>query len=148
MEAGKLSLPKREVLTLRLMWDHLPSDTLDMYVKAPSAASFKTLYECMLDSIRAVSTGILGDYQWKCVLDALVMSDFVADEHISMWPLGPGTKSALRRLFPGLPVGLRLKALYWCHRELATIAGGRLRFPESIMHLCWDERRVSGSLNA
>ena len=146
MDAGKLSLPKREALSLRLMWDHLPSDKLDMYVKAPSAASFTTLYDGMLDSIRAVSTGILGDYQWKCVLDILVMCDFVADEHISKWPLGRGTKSALQRVFPGLPLGLRLKALYWCHRELATIAGGRFRLPESLMHLCWDERRVSGIL--
>ena len=146
VDAGTLSLPEREVLSLRIMWDNLPLNALKGYVMAPSAATFTKLYDGMLERIRAVSTGILGDYQWKCVLDILVMCDFVADEHISRWPLGPGTRSALQRVFPGLPAGLQINALYWCHREFAKFAGGRFRFPESIMHLCWNERRLSGVL--
>ena len=113
----------------------------------PSGETCAGLYDAILNSMGVVSKGILGEYQFKCVLDLLFMTDFIADVHISKWPTqGTGTMHALGRVFPSLEAERHMLALYDLHKQMGAIAGGKLRFPESVMHLCWDERRCAGKL--
>ena len=80
------------------------------------------------------------------MLDMLVMLGSVPREAISRWPVVcPGYQATLAVLFPGLDPGLHLQALYWVHRQLGH--KWRFEFPESCAQLCWDHRRVHGSLN-
>ena len=90
--------------------------------------------------------GVWGDYNIKTMLDLLVLLGCVPPGAISRWPVAcPGYQESFAVLFPGLKEEHHLKALYWVHRRL-TRGVWRFQFPESAAQLCWDHRRLNGTL--
>ena len=136
----------REVLTLKLLYRALPRDEILDFVAAAGPCTFGALYDKMKENLNHVLLGVFGDYGIKLMLDMLVLTGGVPQAALSRWPTDcPGYRGALATLFPGLPQGLHLRALYWVHKELGKT--WRFQFPESCAQLCWDHRRQKGALD-
>ena len=142
---------QRDTLALRLLWEATPRTEWEAYAtsEGPTAekrALYAAAYDSLLANINASAKGLIQDYGFKVVLDIMVMSGHVCQGHLSKWPIDgcPGYVKGLAELCPGLPKHARLWALYYVHRLLGSRHG--LKFPESVMHLCWLERRKKGLL--
>ena len=135
----------REEQTIRLLYTALPREELALYSQRPCPLTFGVMYDRLLSELSFLS-GAFGEYGIKLMLDMLVLLGAVPPQAISRWPTAcPGYAEKLAVLFPELPAALHLKALYWIHRQFsATFA---FSFAESCAQLCWDHRRLSGSLD-
>ena len=135
----------REFLTLRILWDSIPRQELADYVSDPSRETFAAWYDKFMGNIGMRQKGAFGEYNMKLILDLLLCSKRMRDEHISRWPIHcPGYQAPMRTLFPGMPKKHWYTAMLWLHREVAP--RHNLLFAETLMHLCWDKRRQAGAL--
>ena len=140
-----LTRDEREVLTLQLLYGALPRGAIQDFAAEACPRTFADMIDKMRVNFAPIR-GVFGDYSIKVMLDMLVMLGSVPRDSISRWPTAcPGYRRSLASLFPGLPEELHLLALYWVHRQLGRT--WRFEFPESCAQLCWDHRRVTGSLS-
>jgi hypothetical protein len=138
---------EREVKTLQLLCASIPHKACAAYDERAGRETFREFYsQCDLQ-FRATTSGVWGDYAFKCVLDGLTLGGKVPDHHLCVWPEGcPAYKTAIAQLFVRKPART-YEALCFLYYESATRHGGRLRFAEVLMHLCWNKRRAAGVLD-
>ena len=137
---------RTEVVTLEALYKALPRSEIESSAAAACPRTFGVMYDKLSENLQRCLCGVFGDYGIKIMLDMLVMLGGVPGGAISRWPVDcPGYQASLATLFPELPPSEHLMALYWVHRSLGQ--RWRFEFPESCAQLCWDRRRVAGSLD-
>ena len=145
---AKLPEPHRELLSLQKLHEAIPRDLMAAYDRSPSRKAWAAWYDEFMSRIGQSTQGLFGDYSMKCALDILLLSGQGREQDLSRWPVQCGGYSeALASLFKDLPMCDRRSALDWIYREMAIAHGGKLRFPEVCMHLCWNSRRDRGILD-
>ncbi len=82
MLADGMPLPRRELLTCKLLWSCIPEASLDSYEGRPSGKRFAAFYDAMVARFRAHTSGVMGDQRVKCFLDLMVYSQVVPDHHL------------------------------------------------------------------
>ena len=131
---------------MRLLCSALPLAVCAAYGCAPGRAAFAEWYDQYSRRVRSLMRGTCSEYYLKCVLDILTLSGHVPDHHLSRWPCEcPAYTPALTELFGKSPPNAYNALCYICY-EFAEQHGGKLRFAEVLMHLCWNKRRASGML--
>ena len=100
--------------------------------------------ECYQSNIKSTTAGLFSGYSMKCALDCLVMSSATRfpDGVFSAWPSNcNGYVTAFKKLWRvPVPRDQRFLALCYIFMHVSRHHGGRLRFPEVCMHLCWVQR--------
>ena len=136
----------REVALWRAVYAAVPTQACEAFAAEPSREHFGDMYNQLLANLQRFQRGAIGEYSVKCMLDMVVVLGAAPDWTVSCWPVAcPGYTSGLAMLFPGLPTQARLQALYWVHMQLCL--HWRFEFPESVAHLCWHHRRVTGQFD-
>ena len=139
-----MSAAERETLSLRLLLSAIPSKQCAKYDKEPNRASWRMFVEQYQANVKSTTVGLFSDYAMKCALDCLVLSSAsrFPDGMISTWPCHcDGYVSAFKKLWKApVPRDQRFLALCYIFMEVSKHHGGRLRFPEVCMHLCWMHR--------
>ena len=145
----RMSTVDREVLTLQLLHASVPSKACAAYERDPGRAAFAAICNETSEGARAKLSGVWSHYALKCALDVLTLSGRVPDCHISTWPTDcPSYGDALADMFKAkVDKDSRYEAFCFLFYEAGTQHGGKLRFAEFCMHLCWNIRRASGKLN-
>lgn len=142
-----MSAARREVVSLGLLCDAIPNEALAAYESNPSGATFARWYDEFMENVAQTTRGVFSDYSMKCVLDLMVCSGAVSEQHLTRWPLRcPGYKKKMQEFFGTLHESHWLRAFFWMHRDLSLDHGGALQLPEVLMHLCWAKKRDTGRL--
>ena len=137
---------EREVRTLQLLWASVPLEACAAYDRKPGRETFREFYSQFDRRVRDTASGVWSDYAFKCALDVLTLSGKVPDHHLCVWPEGcPAYKKALATMFAKPPASI-YEALCFLFYDSAHRHGGKLRFAEVIMHLCWNQKRQAGTL--
>ena len=141
-----LGSAERDVFAARLIWNSTPTAELNKYAATPSRDTFTALYQKFVSNTKAVVKGAMGPYQTKCTLEAMTISGWISQGHLAVWPLAClGYIKGYKTFFPNLPPKLRLQAIYYFHQKMKAKVP-KLCFSETISHMCWDGRRISGAL--
>ena len=134
----------RETLSLRLLLSAIPSRECSSYDKNPSRENWRMFVERYQANVQSTTAGLFSEYSMKCALDCLVLGSpsRFPDVMISVWPSDcKGYVSALRKLWRvSVLRDQRFLALCYIFMLVSRHHGGRLRFPEVCMHLCWMKR--------
>ena len=141
-EAGKMGLPEREVVSLKLLHAAIPINAVDAYEADPNGTTFAEWYDSFTKNMRQTTVKLWGPFSMKAVLELLVCCGRVRDHHVSRWLAECECYTpALHELFgDALPSSERMKALYLIFYEMAMTHGGKLNFADVTMHLCWSDR--------
>ena len=134
----------REVLSRRWLLSAIPSRECANYDKFPCRENWRMFVECYQSNIKSTTAGLFSGVSMKCALDCLVMSNAsrFPDGMISAWPSDcSGYAKAFKKLWRvPVPRDQRFLALCYIFMQVSRHHGGRLRFPEVCMHLCWMQR--------
>ena len=141
----RMSRAKRDVLTLKLLWQALPQPELRQYGRQPSTVTWVVFYDTFRSAVSETMLGAYDDYMMKVTLDPLMAVAVVKDSHLSRWPTGcPGYKSFLTETYPNIDKTEYLACMQHIHWELSHLHN--YHFGDTMAQLCWDHRRASGSL--
>ena len=137
----RMGAADRETLSLRLLLSAIPSKECANYDKNPSRENWRMFVERYQSNVASTTRGLFSDYGMKCALDCLVLGSAsrFPDSMISVWPTDcSGYVKAFKKLWRvSVPRDQRFLALCYIFMEVSKHHGGRLRFPEVCMHLCW-----------
>jgi len=148
MKCTNMTTPDRELISLKLMYKATPRKLLQAYDTAPSRDSWAQWYDAFMESMAGTTVGLFGPYSMKCALDVMVLCGRAREADLSRWPAEcTGYSHILFGIFgKDLPQVDRKRAMDLIFRRMCQHHGGKLKYPEVLMHLCWNHRRATGVL--
>ena len=142
----RMSRAKRDVVTMKLLWQALPQPELRKYGRQPTSITWAAFYDAFRSAVSETIAGAYDDYMMKVTLDPLIAVGVVKDSHLSRWPTGcPGYQAFLEQTYPNIDKSDYLACMQHIHWELSHLHN--FNFCDTMAQLCWDHRRQSGSLH-